>query len=175
LTEARDRPAAPDRIVVLGRIGGAFGVQGWVKVASYTDPPANILNYAVWQIGRAGRWQAVEVQDGRETGKGILAKLAGIETPEAARLQVGMDIGVPRSALPPAAPGEYYWSDLEGLEAVTKEGAVLGRVDHFRSTPGGDVVVVRGAREHWIPFVKERILQVDLDAGRVVLDWVQDW
>jgi 16S rRNA processing protein RimM len=175
LTEARDRPAAPDRIVVLGRIGSAFGVQGWVKVASYTEPAANILNYAAWQIGRAERWQAVEVQDGRETGKGILAKLAGIETPEAARLLVGMDIGVPRSALPPAAPGEYYWSDLEGLEAVTKEGAVLGRIDHFRSTPGGDVVVVRGAREHWIPFVKERILKVDLDAGRVVLDWVQDW
>ncbi|MFL6620141.1 MAG: ribosome maturation factor RimM, partial [Povalibacter sp.] len=65
--------------------------------------------------------------------------------------------------------------DLEGLEAVNKDEEVLGRVDHFRSTPGGSVVVVRGEREHWIPFVKERIVKVEMDAGRVVLDWSADW
>ena len=48
-------------------------------------------------------------------------------------------------------------------------------MDHFRTTPGGDVVVIRGEREHWMPFVKERIVKVDLDAGRIVLDWAADW
>ena len=58
---------------------------------------------------------------------------------------------------------------LEGLEAVTPAGARLGRVDHFRTTPGNTVVVVRGEREHWIPFVKDRIVKVDLEAGRMAL------
>ena len=109
------------------------------------------------------------------TGKGVLAKLAGIDTPEDARLYVGAELGVARSEMPQTAPGEYYWSDLEGLEARGAGGEVLGKVDHFRSTPAGDVVIVRGEREHWIPFVKERILKVDLEAGHIVLDWAADW
>ncbi len=91
-------------------------------------------------------------------------------------MQVGIEIAVLRSELPPTAPGEFYWSDLEGLEALTPSGELLGRVDHFRSTPGGDIAVVkRGAKEHWIPFVKDRIVKVDLEAGRIVFDWGVDW
>jgi 16S rRNA processing protein RimM len=172
-TSAKEAPA--ERLVILGKIGGAFGVQGWVKVSSFTEPPENILDYGVWQVGRAGRWQPVEVEDGRVTGKGVLAKLAGIDSPEEARIQAGAEIAVPRSELPPPARGEYYWSDLEGLEAVTREGELLGRVDHFRGTPAGNMVVVRGAREHWIPFVSDRIVSVDLEAGRIVFDWGLDY
>lgn len=167
--------ATDDRWVVLGKIGGAFGVQGWVRITSYTDPADNILDYDRWHLRRAGQWQVVEVEEGRMTAKGVLAKLAGIETPEEARLQVGIEIAVLRSELPPTAPGEYYWSDLEGLEALTPSGESLGRVDHFRSTPGGDIAVVRGVKEHWIPFVKDRIVKVDLDAGSIVFDWGADW
>jgi 16S rRNA processing protein RimM len=166
---------AEDRWVVLGKIGGAFGVQGWVRITSYTDPPDNILDYDHWHLRRAGQWEVVEVEDGRMTAKGVQAKLVGIDSPEAARLQVGIEIAVLRSELPATAPGEYYWSDLEGLEALTPSGELLGRVDHFRSTPGGDIAVVRGAKEHWIPFVKDRIVKVDLDAGRIVFDWGVDW
>jgi 16S rRNA processing protein RimM len=166
---------AEDRWVVLGKIGGAFGVQGWVRITSYTDPPDNILDYEHWHLRRAGQWEVVEVEDGRMTAKGVQAKLVGIDSPEAARLQVGIEIAVLRSELPKTAPGEYYWSDLEGLEALTPSGELLGRVDHFRSTPGGDIAVIRGAKEHWIPFVKDRIVKVDLDAGRIVFDWGVDW
>lgn len=166
---------AADRWVVLGKIGSAFGVQGWVRITSYTDPVDNILEYDRWYLRRAGQWAEVEVEDGRMTAKGVQVKLAGIETPEDARLQVGVEIAVPRGELPPTAPGEFYWSDLEGLEALTPSGESLGHVDHFRSTPGGDLVVIRGAREHWIPFVKDRIVKVDLDARRIVFDWDMDW
>jgi 16S rRNA processing protein RimM len=173
--ESSDLGGGAERIVVLGRIGGAFGVHGWVRITSYTDPPENILEYDRWLIGGPGRWRPIEIEDGRVTGKGVLVKLTGIETPEDARLQVGIEIGVRRTDMPAPAPGEYYWIDLEGLEALTKDGEALGRVDHFRATPAGDVVVVRGAREHWIPFVKDRIVKVDLDAGRIVFDWGVDW
>lgn len=163
------------RIVTLGKIAGTFGVQGWVKVQSFTDPPENIFEYDNWRILQRGEWKPAAVEDGRVTGKGVLVKFAGIDTPEDARLYVGAELGVARSEMPQTAPGEYYWSDLEGLEARGVNGEVLGRIDHFRSTPGGDVVIVRGEREHWIPFVKDRILKVDLRAGHIVFDWAADW
>lgn len=171
-SEARARS---DRIVTLGKVAGTFGVKGWVKVKSYTDPPENLFEYDHWRILHGGVWRSAELEDGRVTAKGVLAKLRGIETPEEARLYVGAELGVPRSEMPPTAPGEYYWSDLEGLEARGADGSVLGRVDHFRTTPAGAVVVVRGEREHWIPFVKDRIVQVDLGAGCIVFDWAADW
>lgn len=164
-----------DRVVVIGKIGGSFGVKGWVKIASFTDPPANLLDYEGLVMRQSGCWRTVEIEDARVTGKGVLAKLAGVDTPEAARLHTGCELGVRRSELPPLEPGEYYLSDVEGLQAWSKSGEALGRLDHFRSTPGGLVAVVRGSREHWIPFVKERIVSVDIDAGRVVFDWGADW
>ncbi|MGH8179088.1 MAG: ribosome maturation factor RimM [Steroidobacter sp.] len=173
--DSADPAGGPERIVVLGKVGGAFGVHGWIRITSYTDPPENILDYDAWLMGGSGRWRPIEIEDGRVTGKGVLVKLAGIESPEDARLQVGVEIGVRRGDMPPPAPGEYYWSDLEGLEALTKDGESLGRVDHFRTTPAGSVVIVRGEREHWIPFVKDRIVKVDIDAGRIVFDWGVDW
>lgn len=167
--------SASDRIVVLGKIVGSFGVKGWVKVKSYTEPVDNILAYETWQVGVAGRWTPVKVEEGRVTDKGVLAKLAGLASPEEARLKVGLELGVWRSEMPAPTGGDYYLSDLEGIEAYSAEGELLGRVDHFRSTPGGTVVIVRGEQEHWIPFVKERIVTVELDAGRIVLDWSADW
>ena len=167
--------SASDRVVVLGTIAGTFGVKGWVKIKSYTEPVENILDYEAWQLGRAGQWAPVTVEDARVTDKGVLAKLEGLQTPEEARLKVGLEIGVWRSQMPPPEPGEYYLSDLEGIEAFSPDGERLGRVDHFRSTPGGTVVVVKGEQEHWIPFVKDRIVKVELDAKRVVLDWSADW
>jgi 16S rRNA processing protein RimM len=168
-------PNPAERIVVLGKITGTFGVRGWVKINSYTDPPDNILDCSTLLIGHPGRWMPVELEDGRVTGKGVLGKLKGIETPEEARTRVGSELGVRRSDMPDPAPGEYYWADLEGLEAESVSGERLGKVDHFRSTPAGTLIVVRGEREMLIPFVKERIAQVDLANGRIVLDWSADW
>lgn len=172
---AAGQPDAEDRIVVLGTIVGTFGVQGWVKINSHTEPLENILEYETLQLGRAGNWTPAEVEDGRVTGKGVLAKLKGIDSPEVGRTYVGAELGVRRGELPPSEPGEHYWSDLEGLDALTANGDRLGSVDHFRSTPAGVVVVIEGERQHWIPFVKERIVKVDLDAGCIVFDWEVDW
>jgi 16S rRNA processing protein RimM len=146
-----------------------------MKVRSYTEPRESILEYETWQVGRKGHWTAVRVEDGRVTSRGVLAKLEGVDSPEQARIQIGRELGVWRNEMPPLAPGEYYWSDLEGLDALGANGEVLGRVDHFRSTPGGTLVVIRGEREHWVPFAKDRIVSVDLDAQRIVFDWQSDW
>lgn len=173
LDSASPNPA--DRVVILGKVAGTFGVHGWVKINSYTDPPENILEYAELLLGSPGRWTTIQLENGRVTGKGVLGKLKGIETPEDARTRVGAELGVRRSEMPPPAPGEYYWSDLEGVEAESATGEKLGKVDHFRSTPVGTMIVIRGERELWVPFVKDRIVKVDLEQGRIVLDWSLDW
>jgi 16S rRNA processing protein RimM len=168
-------PPASDRIVTLGRIGGTFGVQGWVKVQSFTDPPGNILTYEGLQLQRHGVWIPVEIEQGRCTSRGVLIKLAGVDSPEEAQRYRGAELGVRRSDMPPPAPGEYYWSDLEGLEAFTPAGELLGSVDHFEMLPAHPMMVVRGEREHLVPFVKERIVRIDLTGRRIVLDWGLDW
>jgi 16S rRNA processing protein RimM len=174
--ESQDRDRAPDRIVVLGKIAGTFGVLGWVKVSSFTEPLDNLLRYPVWQLRRGTGWAPVEVRESRVTGKGVLAKLQGTDSPEVARLLIGTEIGVWRHEMPPTLPGEHYLSDLEGLEAVNTDDELLGTIDHFRSTPSATVAVVRrqGRPEQWVPFVKERIVRIDLASGRVVLDWPAD-
>ena len=79
---------------------------------------------------------------------------------------------MPRDALPPPKPGEYYWVDLEGLRVETVEGMELGRIDHLFATGANDVLVVRGERERMIPFVQPEVVTgVDFDAGVVVVDW----
>jgi len=175
LTLETASPNPADRIVILGKVAGTFGVQGWIKINSYTDPPENILEYEELLLGSPGKWTTVRLEDGRVTGKGVLGKLKGVETPEDARTRVGAEFAVKRSEMPPLAPGEFYWSDLEGADAESTTGERLGKVDHFRSTPGGTMIVLRGEREVWVPFVKERIAKVDVEGKRIVLDWSLDW
>ncbi len=163
--------------VVLGRLGAPWGVQGWLKVESYTDPPEAILDYPVWSLSVAGEFapsRDVQVLGGRPHGgkRTVLVRLAGIDSPEAARGYGTLEVLVPRAALPPAGPNEYYWVDLLGMEAVTLDGVVLGRVSHFVELPANPVVVVRhGAKEHWVPMAPEHIRRVDHAARRIEMDW----
>ena len=168
-------PAAAERMVVLGRLRAPWGVKGWIKVESYTDPPGGILGYPVWSVAKAdGDWEPVRVVSGRPHGAGrlVVAALEGIASPEDARRYTERDVAVPRSALPAPKAGEYYWEDLVGCRVVTLEGAELGVVSHFLEYPAGPVMVVRGgARERWLPLVPRHLKSVDLGARRVVVDW----
>lgn len=158
--------------VVLGRIEGLFGVKGWVKVFSYTEPRHNIAAYTQWDLQHdAGRMSAtVEACEAR--GKGIVAKLLGVDDRDVAALWVGAEISVLRETLPEPEPGRYYWADLEQLEVRTVSGVSLGRVHHLLATGANDVLVVRGERERLIPFVEgQAVKKVDLDQGVITVDW----
>lgn len=162
-------------MIVLGRITGVFGVQGWVKIQSFTSPPDNLLDYEDWQLGQRGQWTEADWAEGRLANRVVLARFEGFTDRDQAQLLVGAEIGVWRSEMPPPAPGEYYWEDLLGLDAYSPAGVWLGKVDHFQETTVHPLVVVRGEREHLVPLVRQRLLQVDLDAGRLTLDWDPDW
>ena len=162
------------RRVLIGRIVGLYGVQGWLKIESWAEPRMRIFDYQPWLLSAA---PGVETQiagaKGRPQGKGIVAQLPGVDDREQAAALIGSDIHVDRAQLPPPAEGEYYWVDLEGLEVVTTEGILLGRVTHLFATGANDVVVIRdGERERLVPYAMgSYVRSVDLSAGRMVVDW----
>lgn len=174
-------------LIILGQISGIYGVRGWVKIHSYTAPRENILRYAPWQIrSPEGTWRTVTVSGGRTQGKGMVAHLEGWDTPEAARSLVGADIAMPRAQLPAPAKGEYYWSDLIGLQVIgIKQGVdntPLGTVDALMETGANDVLVVQAppegstpGKKHLIPFIDGVIVSVDLDARALRVDWDIDY
>lgn len=158
--------------VTLGRISGVFGVQGWVKVFSFTEPRENITNYRTWLLCRAAELREITVLQGQAHGKSVIAQLAGVVDRDAAQALVDWEIRVPRSALAPAAPGEYYWADLEGMAVRTRDGQDLGRVSRMLDTPAHDVMVIQGERERLVPFVQgEVVLEVDLETRHITVDW----
>lgn len=168
-------PSAPDDPITLGRIVGLFGVRGWVRVHSYTRPPQAILHYQRWRVRLPSGWRWLEVEEGRTHGKGVVVRLAGyVERDQAADL-VGAEIAVALAELPALEPGEYYWAELEGCEVVDLQGVVLGKVSHLFETGANDVMVVVGERERLIPFIRDVIRRVDLDAGRITVDWDADF
>ncbi|MBA2238143.1 MAG: ribosome maturation factor RimM [Lysobacter sp.] len=166
------------RRILLGRVLGAFGLRGELKLESWTQPRAAIFNYQPWTLRDAqGRERTLQGVRGREHGKFLMGHFPDVADREAAEALRGTEIYVDRSALPPASPGEYYWVDLEGLRVVTVEGVSLGTVSHLFSTGANDVLVARDdERERMIPFVQPQFVTgVDFDAGVVTVDWDPDF
>lgn len=164
------------KLIMLGRISGVYGVKGWVKVFSDTDPREGIANYSEWLLKRQHGWQRITVENGRKQGKNIVVKLAGIDDRNMAATLSGCEIAVSRDQIASAKPGEYYWIDLEGLKVVTTAGVDLGSVDHLLETGANDVLVVReeesGTRERLIPWLPgEVVTEVDLEGGQMTVDW----
>lgn len=143
-----------------------------MRLASYTDPPANLLNYRPWFLQQGGNWQPVDVLATRLHGEGVVASFAGIHNRNEALTIRGCAIGVPAGTFPPAQPDEYYWRDLVGLEVVNSDGAAMGIVERLIETGAHDVLVVKGERERLIPFVERFVIQVLPEQGLLRVDWV---
>ncbi len=168
--------------IVVGRITGAHGIKGWVKVFSYTDPLEGILQYQPWTLVRDGQRRQVEVAGGNRSGRALVAGLTEVEDRNQAEKLAGWEIRVDRSQLPALESGELYWHQLEGLAVYNLAGERLGRIDSLIETGAHDVLLVVAdeesidERERMIPFVdKEVIATVDLDGGRVTVNWEADY
>ena len=129
-----------------------------------------ILEYQPWLLGDDKK--SVKVIDGRKQGKGLVALLPGFEDREQARHLVGQQIFVTREQMPATAADEYYWSDLEGLDVHTTRGEILGKVERMMETGANDVLIIRGSREHLVPFIQgQYVTRVDLEGGLIEVDW----
>lgn len=164
-----------DDLICVGNITGPHGVKGWVKVFSNTSPRENILNYSPWRIVAGEQVQIVTVS-GRLQGKNVVAQIDGVEQREQAVELVGSKIYISTEQLPQLDNGEYYWSDLIGLEVESLDAEPLGTVETMLETGANDVMVLRGDRERLIPFVMDDVVKlVDLANKRVIVDWKPDY
>jgi len=143
-------------------------------VFSYTDPREALLEYESWLLGRKGEWRPAKVAEGQRHGKTVVVRIDGFDDRDQAATLIGTEIGVPRDELPDTEEGHYYWSDIEGLRVVRRDGLELGVLAYMLETGTHDVMVVQGEGERLIPFVKDEVvIDVDLGAGLIRVDW--DW
>lgn len=158
---------------MVGRVGGAYGLAGQVRITSETVPADNITSYRPWLLGAGSQFREVAVARVRPQGAGFVAELAGVTDRDQAEALGGQLIAVPRSALPDlAGAGEYYWRDLLGLTVVDNRRGELGRVHRLLETGAHDVLVVVGdGPEVLIPFSDPFVVEVDLAGGRIRVDW----
>ena len=162
---------APTGQLEVGRIVGVFGIKGWLKVESFTEPVEGILDYAVWHLDRPGVAGTWRVLAGRRQGRQVVASLEHVEDRDEAQRFVGAGIAVEREQLPPLRPREYYRADLIGLRVFNTRGFEFGRIVHFVDGPAYPLMVVRGAKEHWLPATPQQLRRVDLTSGEVLVDW----
>ena len=172
---------APADLVVLGRIGAAYGVRGAVHVQPFADDPAAWSTLPQWWLGRDSDelhgWRSFGLRRCTLRGDRLLACLDGVVDRTAAEALRGLLVGVSRQALPPTGNGEYYWVDLVGLEVTNTRAESLGRVLGLLETPANAVLRVGDGvgEERLLPFVGAVVLEVDL-AGRCLrVDWEADW
>jgi len=174
--KAIDSNHAQDDVLVVGRIASPFGVRGWLRINAFTAVAESLLEYSPWYLKVKGQWQAVEPLAGRHHGKGLVVQFKDCHDRDAAAALTGTDIGIYRSQLPPVEADEYYWSDLMGMQVITKDDQVLGVVDHLLETGANDVIVVKGEQEHLVPYIKGQVVKsVDLEARIIRVEWDPDY
>jgi 16S rRNA processing protein RimM len=170
-----------DAIVVLGEVIAAYGVRGALKIRPYTEVPDALLGYATWWLKMSdSRWREWARRGGRIHSGALLVELEGVDSREAALALKGARVGVPRAMLPAAAAGEIYWDELVGLTVVNRAGIVLGEVADV--VEHGAHPLLRIARPagmegpaRLVPFVPAIVDRVDVGAGRIDVDWGEDF
>lgn len=160
--------------LIVGQINGIFGVQGWVKIFSHTDPRANILDYSPWWIRCKGEWKQVNVVESKvqSGGKTLVALLENISDRDVAREYMGCEIAIERTQL--VNPNEeMYWVDLIGCQVSTQEGVLLGEVTGMLETGVHDVMRVEGVHGDLIPFVMDEfVISVDRESKKIIVNWI---
>ncbi|EGM78621.1 16S rRNA processing protein RimM [Rheinheimera sp. A13L] len=170
-------------LVVLGKFGAVYGINGWLKVNSYTDIPEGIFDYTPWQIQVQGNWRQMQIFGKKRHGNGLIVKLADVADRDQAQLYVNADIAVERSALPQLAEGDFYWRDLMGMAVVNEAGYHLGEVVDMMETGSNDVLVVKanksdafGKTERLLPFLTDSVIkEVNNAERRILVDWDPDF
>lgn len=160
-----------DKLVLVGKVTGAFGVKGELRIAAYTESPLALINFRV--LLRENGETALTLLSGRSFKGGVIARAKDVQTKtEADRLR-GVKLFAPRSALPPVEEDEFYLTDLIGLRVEAADGAVLGKVKAVQNFGAGDILEIDGGadRKDWyLTFTREVVPVVDIDGGRIVAD-----
>jgi len=170
--------------VVIAKITGVYGIKGWVKIHSFTEPMENFIGFVQERgcviEGPAGS-KALAFDQVKRHGKGLVGHITGVDDRDKAALFAKSLIKVDSTELPDLGSDEFYWHQLEGLSVVIeaeKDQLCLGKVDHLLETGANDVLVVKACKgsiddqERLIPYLPEQVIkQVDIKSGHIVVDW----
>ena len=189
--------ALPDDAIEVGRVQGAWGVKGWVKVLAHSAEPQALLDAKAWFLqAPEARFRpgfsafkgtvSLQIEECKVHSDSVVAKIQGVNDRTAAEALKGTRISLPRSAFPKTAQDEYYWVDLMGLDVFNREGVSLGQVRDLVATGPTSVLVVEypappgedgqpRSAERMIPFVSAYVDAVDLPAKRITVDWQPDY
>ena len=154
--------------VLVGKITKAHGIKGEVKVLAYTNHPEEFQHFPmVLLVDKAGnKYQEFVLSRGRGQGKLAILKLVDIDDRNAAESLAGLEVWVRKEHLTPLEPDEFYWHEMVGLSARTRDGKELGTVSALFSTAAHDVLVITGrGKEYLVPAKQEFIESIDHDAG----------
>ena len=170
-------PPGEGEMLTLGKISGVFGVKGWVKIFSYTLPKQQIIKYSPLYLRRKNAtgsesWHAINIVKGQKQGKAVVAQLEGVVDRDQAFSMIGTELGIKKDQLPRLSKDSFYWTDLEGMSVITVDNMKLGIVDWVFNTGSNDVLVVKGDKEHMIPWIKGDVIKsIDSDESRIIVDW----
>ena len=185
-------PAWPDDAVEVGRIAGAWGVKGWIKVLPFASDPQALFSSKRWFLkppeelrpprpGLPTYPDLLKVAESREHGDGVVARIHDVADRSSAEALRGARIFIGRSSFPTAGSDEFYWVDLIGLSVINREEQTLGTVVGLIDTGAHSVLRVlpeggKGeADERLIPFVAQYVDDVSLEARRIRVDWGLDY
>lgn len=186
---ALKRVPRPGDAVEVGRLTGAWGVHGWLKVQPYSASAEALFHANCWLLSekqtqpvRVDSNQLIEVAvaELRNHGNTLVVAFDGVADRNAAEALAKSTILIPRSAFPSLESAEYYWVDLIGLDVVNRSGERLGQVTDLMPTGSHQVLVVvdhrsSQPRECLIPFVDVYVDDVDLAVRRITVDWSLDY
>jgi 16S rRNA processing protein RimM len=166
-----------EEIVVMGKVLVPFGINGWIKVYSFTEEKESFLAYKkkLFLSKDQKSWLEVSVKAIKLRGKMIIAKISEIKDRTQAECYKDYLIGVPKSFLPQLEDGQYYWSDLIGCEMFNLQNISFGVVNTFIETGANDVIVVKGDRERLVPYNKKTVLKVDIKNSKIIVDWNEEF
>ncbi len=159
-----------DRIIV-GVIGGAFGVRGELRLKSFCADPASIAAYAPLTTEDGRTIGAMTVTG--QTSNALTVRIEGIADKEAADALKGVALHAERARLPSLPEDEFYHADLIGLTVVDTGGTVLGTVRAVQNHGATDLLEIHGPGMKdtvLLPFTAAAVPTVDLAAGRIVAD-----
>ena len=173
-------------MVVMGRVVAPYGVYGWLKVIPDTEAIDGLFDYDTWWLGKGDDWREMVVETAKLHNDVIVVKLEGIDDRDAAFACKGKQIAVPRDQLPEPETNEYYWSDLIGLRVKNQQGVDFGLIEDVFETGANDVLVVKPEvikseankdkpQERLLPFIASVVLEVDLKAKTMLVDWDEDF
>ena len=168
-------PHLDEKKLLVGKINGFFGVQGWVKIFSYTKPRKNILEYQPWYFFDNETYKVIEINSGREQSKTIVAQVKGINNRDEAVQLIGKDLYINKDQLPELDNDAHYWHELTGFRVINKNEVDLGIVDYLVDTGSNHVLVTKGDTEHWIPYIEPFLVSVDKHKKVISVDWDENF